>query len=176
MDRKIKIVLLCALAALVVLVAGFVLRFEYNINSLPPAPSEYASEITQVDNNNFIYKEKIIRYPAKGAVIPYVLNETLKVGLSVDKDKLDFGLIPQGLSVNKVVEFKNNDYGPAKVLVATYGNIKPFVNTEKSFVIAAGDNRSLNIVMNASVIGQYSGEIDVVMRVPRYESLYYLVF
>ena len=176
MDDKIKILLAFVLLALAASIAVFYFWFNSQINLIPEDPKVYVKNMTAEDKINYLYKERIVKYPVKAGVMPFMLNESLKIGISVDKTQLDFGLVTKGLSVNKVLDFKNNDNLPAKVNVVAYGRVKPLVSTpESSFILKNGDKRSITITMNATDVGKYEGEVDIIMRVPTFSPLVYIM-
>jgi hypothetical protein len=73
-----------------------------------------------------------------------------------------------------LANFKEKD---AKISFKVYGNISPFVKFNKNdFILHPNENLTVEVSFHAEgvKIGNYSGEIDVVVQRPKYDFLYAL--
>ncbi len=160
-----KIPLLTAVVFLSILVTlGFIL-----LNGTP-APEEYVQRITRENTEDFFFKKVIDRIPARGVIIYRDIdNETIKVGVSTDPHELNFGVVSQNTTgITKILNIHNKDVN-VKTCVVPYGDIKQFVEIKnKEFVMKTDEKREITIRFSGDKIGNYTGEIDVITKKPKY--------
>lgn len=138
-----------------------------------PLPSGEAEKIVAERSENIFFEKHIIRVPAKGAIIPRIVdnNGTITAGVSVDSDRLDFGRIQSNLSgitrlVNITYPFNT---GSVKICVMSQGDIQKFLETpNREFVMSSGEKREVAIRFSGSAIGNFTGEVDVLAKKPKY--------
>ena len=82
------------------------------------------------------------------------------IGMSADIDKLDFGAVPNGGTVEKGTLVENYREEPVKILIIVKGNVSPFIEvSENNFVLASNESKHVKIIarpINAET-GYYSG-------------------
>jgi len=125
-----------------------------------------------------LFIQEVVRYPAYGNVTPFLLagNKSIKIGVSSQTDALNFGVLSENLTVRKFINLRNNKESKVKVCFFSYGGIKPFVRIKgNNFIMGGKEAREVEIAFNATKIGSYLGEIDVVIRRPRYGLLQYFL-
>lgn len=88
------------------------------------------------------------------------------IGISLDGDVLDFGLISKGLTVRKIIELSNNLEVPVKVYVVSGGEAARFLSHEEGFLMEAGSERRVTVSLDAEEVGDYTGELRIVTKRP----------
>jgi hypothetical protein len=138
-----------------------------------PEPKNFVESLKFEQQEGFLFIREIVRYPTKGNVTPLLrTNKTIKVGVTTQTDELNFGVVPENLTVRKFINLRNNDKIAVKICVLSYGSIKPFIIVrDNDFLLKENDAKEVEIAFNATKIGSYRGEIDVVIRKPKYEAL-----
>lgn len=138
-----------------------------------------------VDEHSFsresdtLYDYEINRYPSS-AVIGDTVSGNALIGFDVDPTKLNFGTIPaNGSYSRKVINLTGVADKKARVYIEARGDIKPFVNISKSdFVMDNGDKEEIEVffyTINNGLyadVRTYTGEIHVVVQVPKYDFVY----
>ncbi len=100
--------------------------------------------------------------------------EDLSVGLSLDRDTLDFGSVPQQrLKVSKELTVENTREYPATVHLRVTGNISDYLALSKDSVhLEPGEAYTTDITLQAMgsmATGYHSGELVVYARRPLYQ-------
>lgn len=136
------------------------------------APSAYVTEKIQEQSDGVFFKRAVDRIPAKAVVFfPQMEENTIRVGVSADPNELNFGLVVQNMSVRKFLGIKNKDVD-VKICVLAYGNISEFIQTrENNIIVRHNESRELMLEFRGKRIGNYSGEIDVITKKPKYSFL-----
>ncbi|MFH1834962.1 MAG: hypothetical protein ABH851_02105 [Methanobacteriota archaeon] len=161
-------VLIIGLVILLVVFTVIGIKFWGNYTRLPGDPGDYVENITVTDGGNLLFKEKIMRYPSKIGVVTFEVGKNIRMGFATQPNELNFGLLSQGMSAHKFIELQNNEVYPTKIHVVPYGGVKDFVVlNEKEVVLEPGEKKSVQITMNATEVGEYVGEIDLVIRTPK---------
>lgn len=115
---------------------------------------------------NFLFKHLEIHYQTKASVLPFLE----KVGVSVDIDKIDFGIAAKGMQIRKVLNVTNSETLLAKVKVKVIGNISKFVKIEpNNFLLSPNNTQAITLEFFGKEIGNYTGEIAVRIEVPKYK-------
>lgn len=163
-----------AIIAVVLLLAFFVYALD------PPRPvfADAIKNKTVARASDFFYDYEINRYPSKAEV--GVLNpaETI-IGLDVDPDKLNFGAVPVSGSYSKRTVNLTSRGKDTRIFIDVHGGIKPFVRVDNTgFVLKRDQKVTLGVGFytknnNAyAQIGNYSGEIDIVIQIPKFDFIY----
>jgi hypothetical protein len=137
-----------------------------------PAPQTYAGAIVRENRPGIFFDTIVDRFPAKSEVSPpRVTNQTLNMGLSTDTDKLDFGVVSQNQTVRKFLNF-GSQYPALKACVVSYGSISPFITVERpSFYISEGETGEAMLEFSAPKLGNFTGEVDMITKRPKYDIL-----
>jgi hypothetical protein len=123
------------------------------------------------------FNYEMTEYPSSAEVSSAVpVNNTVTIGVVVDPWNLNFGIIPQGNNYGtRFVDLGNMKENDAKVSFKIYGTIAPFVTFSKNnFMLHSKENTTVQLNFNASTaqIGNYTGQIDVVVQRPKYDFVY----
>lgn len=169
--KKIFAGLICVLIVGISVILGLVLS-EGN-----PEPMEFANKEISESSESILFLIDRVRYPAKAAIIPMdPMNSTMRLGISPETYELNFGIMPPNITVRKFINLQNNENSRVKICVITYGDIKPMVSIKESDIIMDGGGSStVEVAFNASMIGNYAGEINVISRKPKYGVLDYVL-
>lgn len=152
----------------------FVLLFLF---TQPFQPKSFVSNKTFEKHSDFFFTYEIVRYPSSAEVLsiqPY--QEKLTLGVVVDPWNLNFGKIPFGNNfATRFIELDNLKEKDAKIFFKVYGNISPFVNfTKNNFILKPNESVTIEVKFFAekAEIGNYTGEIDVTIKRPKYDFIY----
>jgi len=138
--------------------------------------SNYVKNETRTKNNNYpfgyniFFDEYIIKYPINVTIIK-VMNQSFKVGISSDTDKLNFGKLPLYFSERKNIKINNPTTKPIEIKLKSYGNITEFIHYPDKLIVNSKTSKLVTIMLNATKLGYYDGELDVIVRSPRYNFL-----
>lgn len=86
--------------------------------------------------------------------------EGASIGVSGDIDKLDFGTISNGMTVEKAALVENYRKEPIKILVMVRGNVSPFIEVlENNFLLESNESRVVRLIAKPrnAESGHYSG-------------------
>jgi len=137
----------------------------------PLEPKEIVNEKTILNYSSLFFNYKIIRYPTRVEVIKP--EENINVGVVTDPWNLNFGYIPgNGSSVKRYIGILNEDKKYSTVKLKAYGNISSLINFSKNdFVL--NESAAVEVILNTTFaeIGNYTGEIDIIIKVPKYDFL-----
>jgi len=132
-------------------------------------PEGFADNESVEQSNGFFIKNQIIRYPAKANVsILNISDKNIKIGVAPQTYELNFGNVPQNITVRKFIQFANNENVPVKVCFVARGSISPLVkSTEgREMILQSQQQREIEITFNSTEVGLYNGEMDIVIRKP----------
>jgi len=164
-----KIVFIILLITLGILIA--------NISTNQQQPKEIAIDKSFVTYSDLLFNYEITRYPS-GAEISVIKpsQERFTVGVVVDPWNLKFGIIPAGNNFGtRFIDLSNLKEKEVKVSFKVYGNITPFVKFDKNdFMLQPKENITVkvNFYATSAEVGNYSGEIDVIIQRPQYDFIY----
>lgn len=126
----------------------------------------------QYENALFAYE--INRYSSKAEVS----NETdgnISVGVSTDPRYLDFGIIPTGGSFSKrSITLSNTKDDAVTMQLRAHGGIVPFIEFGKNDFMLEKGSVPVSVIFRTAKdtqTGNYSGEIDIIARRPKYAIL-----
>ncbi|HIE34562.1 MAG TPA: hypothetical protein EYP86_05425 [Candidatus Altiarchaeales archaeon] len=162
---------LIAVTLVSIIIISFILIFFSMLTEEFPEPDNIVDKQGTLRYDTTLFKVYIVRYPVQGTIVPFTVeNKTLKIGISADRDKLNFGVLPQTLSVRKFLNLKNREDSKARICVRTYGTIRDFVNiTEDTFILEKEEYREVQLTFSGDRVGNYTGEIDVITKKMRYD-------
>lgn len=168
MEKKIPLAIGGIILVMILIVIGAVLL------DTTPLPAGEAKKIVAEHSENIFFEKNIIRIPAQGAIIPPRVennNGTITAGVSVDSDRLNFGRIQSNLS--GITRLMNITYpfrtGSVKICVMVQGDIKQFLETpDREFIMSSGEKKEVQIRFSGSAIGNFTGEVDVLAKKPKY--------
>jgi hypothetical protein len=168
--KKLVIILVIILLALI----GAILSL-----SGPGAPREFVTNRTFETWENLFLSYEIIRYPSHVEIIkqPELGKSNITVGVVVDPWNLNFGVIPTGGSRGRrFLILTNLKEKEAKIKLRAYGNISSMIGFGKNdFTLNKNENITVDVFLYTSettLLGNYSGEIDVIISRPKYDFLY----
>jgi len=147
------------------------------LTNLPYQPKSFVQNKTFEKHSDLFFNYEIIRFPTSAEVSPYQPNQQkLSLGVVVDPWNLNFGRIPSGKNfATRFIDLSNLKEKDAKVIFKVYGNISPFVNFSKNnFILKPNESVTVEVKFYAekAEIGNYAGEIDVIVKRPKYDFLY----
>jgi hypothetical protein len=160
---------------LLVLVAAIViLLFAAN-----PERAEFVKNMTSETYNDIFFTYQVTRYES-GAEVSNRSGGSTVVGITVDPWNLKFGIIPTGgSSGRRSMVLSNLQEKAGRVEMQAYGNITPMIEFEKNnFMLQKNESVKIEITFKTAAStapGNYTGEIDVVIKKPRYDFLYSLL-
>ena len=155
-----------AIAAVVILI----FLSEIYGNYVPPKSYVVNETHERVGNyifgRNLFFDEYAIRYPSNVSVVLSARGK-LPLGISTDTDKLNFGILPLNFSERKKINIRNPTKHVVEVRAYSFGNITKFLEYPRRVIVAPGKTSGMTIRLNATELGNYSGEFDVVVRYPK---------
>jgi hypothetical protein len=173
--KKIKIALLSLVSLLILIVLIPIL---INLISNPyKEPKEFVTNKTFVSDSDIFFKYETSKYPSNAEITSSKnLNESITLGFVVDPWNLNFGIVPSGERnlVKRYIELTNSKNESAKINFKVYGNISPQISFSKNdFILQKNEKISIEVYFhtNDAGIGNYSGEIDVIVKRPKYNFL-----
>jgi hypothetical protein len=147
--------------------------FLFLITRDPSDPKEFVKEKNITDYSNAFFYYKIIRYPTNIEIIQP--QENVNLGIATDPWNLNFGSIPgNGSYVKRYVSVTNLNEKYNKIRLKPYGNITSLLNFSKNdFTMNENESTVVEVTLNTNnaEIGNYSGEIDAIIKVPKYDFL-----
>jgi hypothetical protein len=165
MNKEVKIFL-------TVLISAILLLFIIANLSEPSGPKEFVENKTFANYSNLFFSYEITKYPSKVEIMSLKnLNDTT-IGFNTDPWNINVGIIPgNGTFVERTVELTNLRDKESKITFKAYGNISPLVIFSKNdFVLNPGKKIQISVFLfsNQTEPGNYSGEIDVIVKKPIY--------
>ncbi|MEM5794209.1 MAG: hypothetical protein QXS48_01840 [Candidatus Aenigmatarchaeota archaeon] len=166
MKSKIFILFLIFLAVLMALFPGY------------SEPKSLVENMSFQKSSNFFFTFEVTSYPLRVEIIPFE-EKNITVGLVADPWNLNFGIIPLSGYGRRQVVISNFEKSRVRVYFKVYGEIKPFVSFSKdNFILYSNQSETIVVFLNTSKvsrIGNYSGQIDVIVRKPNLSFLESLV-
>lgn len=131
-----------------------------------------------VQNHTVIYEEgmfytyEINKYPTS-VEISDITERNLSVGFSLETSSLNFGVVPTGGNMGKrFLTLKNTQDSKAKMLFVVYGDISPMIKfNDNEFYLLPEVLKDIEIVLETkqdTMVGNYSGEINLVVKRSKY--------
>ena len=115
----------------------------------------------------------IVKYKLKANVTELRINNSkLLLGISNDPTEFNFGIVPENITVKKILNLKNNENFDSLIEIHIDGNISDYIKVEEeNFLLKGKENKQIDITFNATKIGYYTGEVEVYITTPKYEFL-----
>lgn len=137
----------------------------------PAQPKELVSEQTISNYSNLLFDYKIMSYPTGAEIVPYT-GDNIDIGIVSDPWNIKFGIIPGNGSYGKrYISIKNSKGVPSRIELRAYGNISPLINfSANDFVLNQNQSSAIEVSLytDSAGFGNYSGEIDVISKTPKY--------
>ncbi|MBW6461426.1 MAG: hypothetical protein K0B07_00030 [DPANN group archaeon] len=138
-----------------------------------------------VKNHTVLYEEgmfytyEINKYPTS-VEISDIDERNLSVGFSLETSSLNFGVVPTGGNMGKrFLTLKNTQDSKAKMMFVVYGGISPLIKfNDNEFYLLPEVLKDIEIVLETkqdTMVGNYSGEINIVVKRSKYEFLEWLL-
>lgn len=142
-----------------------------------PKQKEIVESMIVERSEDLFFVYQITRYPASVEIIQTRPEEQeILIGISVDPWDLNFGIVPAGSAGRRFVDLSNLQDSDVKVKFEVYGNISPMVSfSRNNFILKKGENSTVDIVVRttrATLSGNYTGEIDTILKKPKYDFAY----
>ncbi len=134
-------------------------------------PKQLSDEPSVVVRDFLVFTEEITSYPAK---VTFIKNSK-RIGISSDVDKIDFGIVATGTKVRKKIFLFNNNPCSVRVYIIPRGSIAEVVEAERSFTLRPFENKTVELTAFSLKEGNYTGEIEVLIRKPRFGWLTWLI-
>ena len=130
-----------------------------------------SDELDESQNLFFIYKK--FRYPSN-VTISYPATE-IALGISIDTDNLNFGIIPSGGSYGtRIINIKNDEDVPIKIKLKPFGDISPMIDFEvPEFILQKGEEKKIEIYLRtteATRMGNYTGGVEILSIRPKIDA------
>ena len=118
----------------------------------------------------------IVNYKLKANVTKLRINNSqLLLGISNDQAEFNFGIVPENISVKKVLNLRNNENSDSIIKISIIGNISDYIKVEEeNLILKSKENKQIVVTFNATNIGYYTGNMKIYITVPKYEFLAFL--
>ncbi|MFH1228917.1 MAG: hypothetical protein V1678_00645 [Candidatus Aenigmatarchaeota archaeon] len=140
----------------------------------PFEPKEFVNEKEVLNTSSILFNYKIIRYPTSGEIISFN-GDNIGLGVVTDPWNIKFGsVLGNGSTIKRYISIKNSQEKYSRISLKAYGNITSLVKFSKNnFVLTENESSAVEIVFDTgnSSYGNYTGEIDVVFKTPKYDLL-----
>lgn len=134
-------------------------------------PQDYVEKNSKEGSNGMLVTNTIVRYAVRANVTPLNLsNRNLTVGVASQTDELNFGNVPKNITIRKFININNSEPGPVRVCIVKRGDIadRMFITQGDTMTIGGGGSREIELNFNSTEVRTYRGELDIVVRKPRY--------
>ena len=167
MKERISL-LLVVVGLLVILLFSSIFSFG------PPEPKEFVKNMTFSNHSDLFYNYEINKYPSSVEIrLPKPEKENITLGFVIDPWNLNFGIVPaNGSYVKRSIELANVKGGATRISFNVFGDIIPLVSfSDNDFILNRGERVTIDVYLFTKNMkpGNYSGEIDVVARKPKYD-------
>jgi len=176
MTKKVHLII----AGILLLMLAVVALLSFGVyNETYALPGDYVDNQSVDHSSGSFLIDDVVRYPAKANVTALNLSDrNIKVGVAAQTYELNFGNVPQNITVRKFINLGNGEKGPVRICVKARGNIGPHVyfNPGDNIILSGGEQKDLEVAFNSTRTDLYSGEIDLIVRKPKYGALDYFLF
>ncbi len=140
-------------------------------------PENFVEEESLEHSEGFFIMNDIIRYPTKVNVTSLNLSDRLiTVGVAAQTYELNFGNVPQNITVRKFINLRNNEDIPVRICILKRGDVSPFIHiSQDNLILQSNETGEIEIKFNSTEVRTYSGEIDITVRKPKYPLLKYFM-
>lgn len=158
----------------IIIFVAFLILFLFISTRDPEEPKEFVNDKVVSNYSNLFFNYKIIRYPTNVSIVSFT-TENIDVGIVTDPWNLNFGIIPgNGSYIKRYMNLNNFREKYNRIYIKAYGNITPLIKFSKNF-FSLKENEStvieVGLYTDSADLGNYTGEIDVIIKIPKYESL-----
>ncbi|MEA1924394.1 MAG: hypothetical protein U9M95_00835 [Candidatus Altiarchaeota archaeon] len=159
----------------IVVLAG--LFYLIHSDTVPEPVTPVSKQKREIIDTSFFVNE-VVRIPTSANVIkPDPSSGIIKVGIDPGTDALNFGRVFTDMPVRKYVELENSEGYTVRVCIRKYGSILPYLNSSvDSFILESGEGRDVMVSFVGKKLGYFEGEVDVIIRKPRYKELAPLLY
>lgn len=124
---------------------------------------DYVKTVTTERRENILFIYEIIKYPTYVEIIDK--DSDLSIGISLDPWLIDFGKINEGMSERRYINIKNDKDYIYKARLTSFGNISKMITFGKNnFLIESNEALNVSVSLNAMTPGNYTGEINIVLK------------
>ncbi len=172
---KLKIGLLVISIIAIIFLSSLLISYDQRRS---PNQTEFVNNMTFENSTDLFFYYGTTKYPASVQVRNVKPEDSsIVIGLSVDPWYLGFGIIPSGGNFGKrSLILTNTQDRDTKVNFRVYGNISQMVSFSKdNFVLHSSDSITINVFCRTTGTtpeGNYTGEIDIIVKYPKYEFMY----
>ncbi len=117
------------------------------------------------------FEKDSVTYPLSASVI----EKSSGVGLSIDPDKIDFGLIDISSNITKVLRLSNDDERNVKVSISTEGNISKMLKYSDMTFLAGREKKDVRVSLSPSSTGNFTGKLTATFIKPRFDWISWLL-
>jgi hypothetical protein len=157
---------------IIILVVVLILVLFFLSKNIRLSVKGFVTNATFDKSEDPIFKYEVIKYPCNFEIKKIRPQEEILIGVTVETWNLNFGTIPAGNRARRYIVLTNNKDERVKVNFNVYGNITPMISFSKNnFLISKNENLTITVSLittNTTSPGNYSGEIDVVTKIPKY--------
>ena len=134
-------------------------------------PQTFVKNQTLDTDENSLFTYEINRYPTS-VQISNVTEKNITIGFALDPGSINFGIVPTGGNSGKrFITLQNIADNPSKIMLYAYGNISEMVVfNDNNFLLSKESPKSIEIILqteNGTKLGNYSGEIDIIVKKPK---------
>lgn len=116
----------------------------------------------------YLFTKNITQFNMSAQVIKISGPDT-KIGFAAQTDELNFGRVPLGGRSTKFIDVSNTFNSPVKLKAHLSGNITPLVDlSEQEVLLDPKETTQIRVTFNSNVIGNYSGNINIISHIPKY--------
>ena len=172
--RIFKGLVIIFMISIVVLVGLFYLIYSDTV----PEPATLISEQRREIITTSFFVNEVVRIPTSANVTkPDSSSGIIKVGIDPGTDALNFGRVFADMPVRKYLELENKEGYNVRVCTRKYGHISPYLNSSvDSFILESGEERDVMVSFVGKELGHYEGEVDIVIRKPKYKEMAPLLY
>lgn len=169
--KKLKIIILIISIITIIFLLNSLISYNQG-------PTEFVTNRTFENSTDLFFYYDITKYPTGVEITKAKPQESkLLIGLSVDSWDLGFGILPSGGNFGKrSLILSNTENRDTKINLKVYGNISPMVSFSKnSFILSGNESATIDVfcrTTETTLEGNYTGEIDVVVKSPKYKFMY----
>ncbi len=104
-----------------------------------------------------------------------VIEKSSGVGLSIDPDKIDFGIVGVSSNITKVLRLSNDDGRDVKVSISTEGNISKMLKYSDLTFLSGREKKDVKISLSPSSTGNFTGKLIATFIKPRFDWISWLL-
>jgi hypothetical protein len=124
--------------------------------------------------DSLLYDIAVKRY-LSNAIVYNTSDEGVYLGITVDR-WTNFGHMPQNAKTKRTIEIKNTYDKKIKYEIIAIGEVKPFIDSiPQKMTLKPNQEISANVIFDGKEIGNYTGEVNVILKIPKYKFLNWLI-